>query len=184
MLNISNSAPPFKGATPLLAQFIGLGIGGEEYNSAMRWIAKYVGWSLSLFVIEFCTSLSFLLLSLLQSLFAFSFVMDAGINSKYQCQHMHFCCSSYSYLFLAGIATNCVTWKLLCSRKRFPVLPVSITIQVGALMGLYAFDDCVWNHHAFAYGLGVTVSVLTGPSLNRASHNSICRNCEPLACIK
>lgn len=159
LLNASISKPPFIGATPLAAQFMGLGIGGPGYDGAERWVAKYAFWSLSLFVIEFCTSPSFLLLSLLQSLFAFSFVMDAGVNSNYQCRHMHFCCSSYSYLFLVGVAANRVSWEL--SHKRVIVF-VSIIIQVGGALILYAFDHYTWNHHAFAYGLGVTVSVLHG----------------------
>lgn len=162
LLNASHSKPPFVGATPLMAQFLGLGIGGEGQNGAARWTAKYTFWSLSLLVIELCTSPSFLLLSLLQALLAFSFVMDAGVNSEYQCQHMHFCCSSYSYLFLAGIATNRVSWRLLCSRRSC-LAAVSILAQCGGATALYWFDGRAWNHHAFAYGLGVAVSVLTGP---------------------
>lgn len=162
LLNASKSKPPFLGATPLMAQFLGLGIGSQGYDGAARWIAKYTFWSLSLFVIEFYTSPSFLLLSLLQALLAFSFVMDAGVNSEYQCQHMHFCCSSYSYLFLTGIATNRVSWRLVCKR-RWCFAFVSILVQVGGATALYLFDGHVWDHHAFAYGLGVAVSVFSGP---------------------
>lgn len=161
VLNASKSTPPFVGASPLIAQFMGLGIGGHRYNDIARWIAKYTFWSLSLLTIEYCTSCSFLLLSLLQSIFAFSFVMDAGVNSNYQCKHMHFCCSSYSYLFLAGIAINRTSWKLF-ARRKWVLFFMSIVSQIAGAIALYAFDQYVWNHHAFAYGLGVLVSALSG----------------------
>ena len=133
-----------RGATPSHGPLLGLGIGGGGHNGTAWWTAKYTFWSLparnrALHLAVFPA------VPLPQALLAFSFVMDAGVNSEYQCQHMHFCCSSGCICF-ASIATNRVSWRLLCSRRSC-LTTVSILAQCGVHCS-YWFDGRAWNHHA------------------------------------
>jgi hypothetical protein len=156
-LNAGRGAPPFVGAVPLQAQFLGLGIGGPGFTEWYRWVLKYALWSASLITIERASGRAFLVLSVLQALMAFSFVMDAGVNSEFQCEHHHYCCSSYAYFYLAGTAVACAytRWASTPARRA-----ASALAWVVAGLVVLAADGFRWDHHVLALALGSVAGAL------------------------
>ena len=74
--------------------------------------------------------------------------MDAGVNSEYQCQHMHFAAPRTRICFSQA---RDQPWSWSC-RQPTIVSATADPAQCGGATALYC--STVRNHHAFAYGLG------------------------------